>query len=217
MRKNLMLLGLAVALASCAPSRLYMNVQASMDPEVPITPGATFATVTGSMKDDLLERELLAMVKERLVAKGLRFQPEHPDLYVAVSGYLGSEDRYIPPQTIYIPTPTTATQATSFSGGVGAVPVYGTATTTASGTSYLPITRPGRTRTEYLRRLDVLVARPVAVNGKVAAQSIWQGQVSSGGATGDLALVAPALLDELLTEFPRRSGRPAQRTVNWRP
>jgi hypothetical protein len=219
MRKTVLpsLLLVLVGCASAGPNRIQMNVQALSDPEYSITAGSSFTTVRiGSTKNELLEKELLFLVRSRLEAKGLRYDDNSPDLFVVVSGFMGSHDQYIPPSTVYIPIPGSTTQTTRVSGNAGGVPIYGTATSTTTGTDYIPITRKGHTETQYVRIIDVLVARPVENEGKITAQPVWSGRVESAGSTGDLLLVASTLIDELLTEFPRRSGRDPRRVVSWR-
>lgn len=214
----LLLLAVLVGCASAGPNHISMNVQAFSDPESPIVLGSSFATVlTGATKNELLEKELLFLVRNRLESKGLRYDESRPDFLVAVSGFMGSYDQYVPPSTAYIPIPGSTTQTTHVSGNAGGVPIYGTATSTTTGTDYIPITRRGYTRAQYTRIIDILIAKPINREGKPAVQSVWSGRVESTGDTGDLLLVAPPLIDELFTEFPNRSGRGPQRTVKWRP
>ena len=208
-----------VSLVGCATagSHIEMNVQAFADPEVAIAPGSTFATVpVGLTKNELLEKELLFIIRERLEAKGLRYSEERPEFLVATSGFMGNYDEYVPPSTIYFPVPG-STQTTNVTGNAGGVPIYGTATTNTSGTNYVPITRRGYTRTQYVRIIDVMVARPVVRGSESTFKAVWSGKVESTGSTGDLLLVATPLIDELLTEFPRRTGRDSRRVVGWNP
>jgi hypothetical protein len=213
------LLAVCVGCASAGrPNHIEMNVQAFADPEISIAQGSSFATVlTGATKDELLEKELLFLVRSRLEAKGLRYEEKAPDFLVAVSGFMGSYDKYVPPSTVYSPIPGSITQTTNVNGNAGGVPIYGTATSTTTGTSYIPISRRGYTHAQYTRIIDILVAKPVNRDGKAAVQSVWSGRVESTGDTGDLLLVAPPLVDELFTEFPRRSGRDPRRSVKWHP
>jgi hypothetical protein len=206
-------------IAAFARDNLYVSVKAYSDPENRPSRAKTFATVLlrQTMDDELLEKELLFLVKERLVAQGLRYDSDRPDLLVGVIGYISKDQVYVPPSTFYWPLPTGGSSTTTLSGLVGGKSVYGTATTTASTTAMVPVTRNGYTASEYARTIHVVMARPTTKEGQTTADFVWSGTVDSGGATSDLLIVAPRLLDELLGEFPERSGKPADRKLKWSP
>jgi hypothetical protein len=208
---------LAFSCASTGP-RLEMNIEAFSDPEAPIQLGSTFAVVsTGLSGNDLLEKELLYLVKQRLLQKGMKFDDANPQYLVGVVGKMTSSQEYVPPRTAYFPLPGTTTSTTNTWGTVGSIPVSGTSTTSAPTTTYVPITSGGYTRQDFHRVIEILVAKPAPGSPEREVRPVWSGRVISTGSTGDLLLVAPPLLDQLLTEFPRRSGLNPQRVISWAP
>ena len=210
-------LAAAALLSACASlpaNYVEMNVQAFSDPEHRIESGASFATVVlGVAKNELLEKELLYLVKERLVARGFVYDESDPDFFVGATGFIGSFEEYVPPSTVYFPLPGSTTTTTT--GAVGGVPFGATSSTT--GTQYMPITRPGYNQTQYYRVIDVIVAEPIEQGGQLSVRALWRGRADSNGNTGDLLIVAPVMLDELLSEFPQRTGRDPRRVVGWQP
>ena len=233
------LLSLLVALAGCASAgnnsgantnrrenRLEVSVQAFVDPGLSIPPGSTFATVPNDKAQNrLLEKELLALVRARLEAKGLRYDETKPDFLVAVSGYLGGYGDPFPRFTDYFPSAAApAIQTPDITGSAEAAPPVAEPQPSTPPSS-MPNRGEGRNRRRgsrmmqynplYIRIIDVFVGKRVGGEGRAAAESVWAGRAQSTGATEDLALVAPPLLDELFTEFPKRSGQDPHRVVNW--
>ncbi|MBW8877974.1 MAG: DUF4136 domain-containing protein [Acidobacteria bacterium] len=237
------LLSLLAVLVGCASAgnnsgantnKLEVNVQAFVDPGLSIPPGSSFATVPiDKAENKLLEKELLALVRERLEAKGLRYDETKPDFLVAVAGYLGGYGDPFPRFTDYFPSAAApAIQSPDITGSAEVPPpAAGTQPSAPPSptTSPAPSPSPGRedvrnrrrgSRTFqytplYIRIIDVFVGKRVGGEGRAAAESVWAGRAQSTGATEDLALVAPPLLDELFTEFPKRSGQDPHRVVNW--
>ncbi|HEX3557346.1 MAG TPA: DUF4136 domain-containing protein [Thermoanaerobaculia bacterium] len=233
------LLSLLAVLVGCASTgkssgantnKLEVNVQAFVDPGLSIPPGSSFATVPiEKAQNRLLEKELLALVRARLEAKGLRYDETKPDFLVAVSGYLGGYGEPFPRFTDYFPSAAApAIQSPDITGSAEAAPPVAEtqpsappspATSPAPGREDVRNRRRGYRATQYtplyIRIIDVFVGKRVGGEGRAAAESVWAGRAQSTGATEDLALVAPPLLDELFTEFPKRTGQDPHRVVNW--
>lgn len=201
----------------CASSFIDMNVKAYSDPEKspPTARSFTVVPLGLTMKDPLLEKELLFLVKQRLLAKGLVYDEQKPDVLVALVGYIGPFERYVPPSTFYWPMPSSTSSTTNVLGTVGSTSVSGTSTTTSSGTKYVPITRQGYTVTQYYRNIQVVMGERALTGGEAKVDVVWSGEVDSSGGSADLVVVAPTLLDQLLAEFPRRTGSPTTRRVRW--
>ncbi len=64
------------------------------------------------------------------------------------------------------------------------------------------------TETRFSRKVVICVFRSGSETGMPL---LWRGEVESGGSCGETIQDAPLLLDELLGEFPRPTGRPAER------
>jgi hypothetical protein len=189
---------------SVAPP-ITVNVRAQIDPEWPANvTGATFDLVrlqTGTT-EELLEKEILFYVRDRLLRKDLVFSERFPALLVAISSYIGPYEEYVPPSTFYFPMPTNTTTTTN---------AGHTATSTVQGAQYVPVHREGYARVRYHRSITLFVGQPKADSSGVVP--VWQGTVESDGEIADLMAVVPTMVRHLLTEFPRRSGYPPQRTV----
>ena len=215
--RNILAVVLIVGLSGCAAKGpvIHMNVKAYSDPEHLPQGETTFSVVSlGLMENKLLEKELLHLLKSNLLNKeGLSYAETNPDLIIGLVGYIGSFEKYIPPLTIPFPLTTRGSQTTTASGTVGSVPVYGTSTTTSSQQVYVPITRPGRTVTGYYRNIHVVMGKPVYESEETKVELVWSGTVDSSGWASDLLVVAPALLAELLSEFPNRTAKPTFRRV----
>ncbi|SRR6266568_387794 len=224
MRRLLLAVVLASLAQGCATGGfIEMSVKAYSDPERSLTSIRTFAVVPVNltMGNPLLEKELLYLVKQRLVARGLtvvEWSPgdgRNPDVLVSLAGYMGPFEQYVPPSTFYLPVPTSSTSTVRSNSPIiarpGEVAVAPSATVTTQSTSYVPISRGGYTVTQYYRNIQVFVAEPAAEKFNV----LWSGAVESSGGTADLLVVAPTLLDQLLAEFPRRTGVPTFRRVHW--
>jgi hypothetical protein len=202
---------LAVLIGGCAlttPQRpqITLNVSARIDPDwAPNVSGATFAMVPvkRGTPDELLEKELLHYLRGRLALMGLVNDERAPQFFVGITAFIGPFEEYVPPTTFYWPMSTTST-TTSQAGSLSV-------TSTTHGEQYVPIQRPGYTRVNYFRSLTIFVGNPSPDGSGVSP--VWQGNVDSAGATSDLLEVAPTLIRHLLTEFPRRSGYPSQRTT----
>ena len=210
---------LSLPACAIAPIPMTMNVTAYPDPEESVALGTHFCTVPlgNTTGGPMLEKNLLFLVKERLVAQGLIYDEAHPQMLVGLTGYIGPFDQYVPPSTFYWSVPKTETSRTTGSAwGSDGSSAWGNATTTTQSTERVPITTGGYSITQYYRNISVLMAKLVPSADSTKVNLVWSGSVQSSGSTGDLLTVAPTLLDELLGEFPQRSGKPSTRTVEMR-
>jgi hypothetical protein len=195
-----------------------MNVKAYIDPDKPPLISCSFSAVSiGATEDPLLEKELLHLVKSRLISMGMSTDDSSPDLLVGLSAYIGSYDSYIPPSTVYWPIPSTSTRRTTTAGLIGEYSVSGTVVTKQQEMKYVPVTTPGYTLTQYYRVINIYFAHADTTGSDVKTQLIWSGSVDSSGKESDLLKVAPPMIDELLGEYPERSGKPTIRTITWPP
>jgi hypothetical protein len=201
----------ATLVGGCVP--MYMSVVGYPNPDLPILPQQRFVTISigSTIGGDLLEKNLLAVVRNELETRGFVYDEQNPDLVVGVVGYIGPFEYYVAPSTVYWPMPTHQTSTSSGSAYGGGVSVYGRSTTRTRGQQWVPITRPGGVETAYYRRIDVLVGEVVEGVDSAKVELAWTGHVESSGRTSDLLTVAPILVNELFTEFPKRSGRAPER------
>lgn len=64
------------------------------------------------------------------------------------------------------------------------------------------------TETRFSRKIRI---RVFETGSSAGGPPLWSGEVESAGSCGDTPTDAPLLLEELLGEFPRPTGRPAER------
>lgn len=200
-------------LAGCASSRrIEMNVVAFSDPEYPLASVRKFVTVeTGMSENPLLEKELLAIVRDSLIAHGMQYSPDSAEVVVVLNGYIGPYREYVPPKTIHLPRLEKST--TKVKGRVGTTDVSGTAKTKKWTTT--PVEVGGGYQTTFYRQLYVAMAT-IPPPGDSSAV-VWMGEAESFGSAGDLRIVAPYFVRELLTEFPEKSGLPSYRKARMIP
>lgn len=134
----------------------------------------TFSVKPVNSFDPLKEKELLHLVKNKLISKGYRYNAKHPDFIVSIDF---SIDPMVVQGTRYMPVPS----------------------------GYVPIPYP---ETLHHRAVTVYITSPEGVD-------LWRGEVESTGSTSDIVVVAPYLLDELLSEFPYKSGKGTYRQVEF--
>jgi hypothetical protein len=204
---------LLIFLIGCAASRIEMDVKSYSDPERDLTQSKRFKLAPIDQKNPLLEKELLFMIKQRLIDKGFIENNDNPDFLIVLSSYCGPFQYYVPPTTLYLPQYVPG-QTKTYTGWIGDAYYFGTEKTKGKVES-VPYTTGGYTETAYYRNITLfLVDVPTLIKNQ-ALQLIWQGQVESSGSTSDIKVVAPYLLDELLSEFPKPSGKPNVRSVFW--
>ncbi|MBI5169788.1 MAG: hypothetical protein HZA61_09895 [Candidatus Eisenbacteria bacterium] len=206
--------------AGCAASRpvLTVSVVAYADPDKPQPPPRRFVTVPIGLTDGggLLEKNLLALLRSRLVASGYLYDPEHAELVVTVVGRTIDFSRYVPPSTLDVAVPSTQTTITSGTATTSdGVTVRGEATSYTTGTSVVPIRIPGQVVNQWWRSIAVMITPVAIVDGKyqMDGEPVWNGSAQSYGKNPDLLSVAPQLIDELMGEFPARSGKPRDRQL----
>jgi hypothetical protein len=213
MRRIVILLMTAAAGALCTaflncggPPKIEMNVVSYSDPDAELPTRVRFTTVElGMTGNPLLEKQLLAILRDSLVAHGHIYSPDSSEISIGLTGYIGPYQEYVPPRTISWPK--LETSSTSLSGYVGTTRVSGNASTSKWTTQQLQV--GGGVRTSYYRRIWVGAAGLLPNSDSVSL--VWTGEAESFGSTGDLLIVAPYLLREIVSEFPHRSGRPAAR------
>jgi hypothetical protein len=212
MHRSMLAMFLAALCGGCVATAqrptVALTVQARIDPDwSPPAEQLTFTTVLvrrGTV-DELLEKELLHYLRGRLIKTGLVYDDNAPQLLVGIAAFIGPFEEYVEPTTFYWPVTSTSRATTTTSTGASATSV------TQGPTTYVPIHRRGYTRTRYFRSITIFVGRPRDDGSGVAP--VWQTTVESSGGASDLLEVAPTMIRHALTEFPRKSGRPTQRTV----
>jgi len=190
-----------------------MDVRGYSDPEKSLTQLKRFRLAPINKENPLLEKELLYMVKQRLLKMGYIQDDDSPEFLVAMNSYSGPFQYYVPPTTLYLPQYVPGSTKT-YSGNIGGMSYYGTERTDSKVESK-PYTVGGYTETAYYRNIQLYFVDYSKLIQSETVDLLWLGQVESSGSTSDIRIVAPYFLDELLSEFPKATGKLNKRTVDW--
>ena len=191
-----------------------MNLKVYKDPDKDLSSYKTFAFDYTDKKNPLLEKELFKMVEAALTkgiyskGRGLRRSEETPDILITMNFFTGEKEEYVPPETIV----TTRIKQVWTTGHIG--------WTVTGGYEPVPITeshtKPGYTKVSYYRniRLNFLDYSELKSGKKLETPPlIWTGEVESESSFSDIRVLAPVLLNELLGEFPVKTGEGITRDV----
>jgi len=189
---------------------VHMNVKSYSDPEVSYVGYKSFAVAPIDKENPLLEKELLHMIKQKLISKGYKSDPENPDFLVALQYYVGPFQYYEAPTTLYLPQYTSG-ESTSHHGMVGNTFYSGSSHTSGKWESK-PMTYGGGSRTAYYRKMIVSVVDAKALKGTNEVKVLWRGDVDSSGSSSDIRAVAPFLIDEMMDDFPITTSRATSRS-----
>ena len=160
-----------------------------------------FSLASTNSFNPLQEKELLHIVKNHLTSKGYVYSEKHPDFVVSIDFAI---DPVQVSGTTFMSTSTPGTTSTT-SGYLGSgTPSYFSATTTT----------PGQTQMVPIPYSDIAYHRAITINfTSPEGIPLWRGEAESTGSKSDLLVVAPYLIKELLTEFPRKTGKKTGRYV----
>ena len=189
----------------------FMNIKIYSDPDVELSSYKTYSIDYTNKENRLLEKELFKMVERVMtrrnnVSKLVR-SDENPDILITMDFYTGKKEQYVPPKTVLTTRVKSVWSIGLFGWGrITPVPVIRSHTT------------DGYTKVRYYRniRLNFLDFKQLNDGEDLEVPPlIWIGEVDSEGSSSDIRVVAPILLDQLLSEYPEKSGRPMnQRRVN---
>lgn len=180
----------------------FMNINVYSDPDLNLHSYSTYSIDYTNKENRLLEKELFQMVGTAL-AEGdstghLVRSDENPDILITMDFYTGKKEQYVPPKTVL----TTGIQNVwTYDWGWGhntPVPITQSHTT------------EGYTNVSYYRniRLNFLDFKQLSIGEELEVPPlIWVGEVDSEGSSSDIRTVAPVILDQLLSEYPEKSGR----------
>lgn len=181
--------------------KYVMNLKVYSDPEKDLFIYKTYAFDYTNKENPLLEKELFKMLEPIFTNKGLKKAKENPDILITMNFYTGKKEKYTPPQTIT----TTQIKQVWESGMIG--------WTSTGRYVAVPITQsetiPGSTEISYYRNIRLnFFDYPTLTSGKKLEipPFVWVGEVDSEGSFSDIRAVAPVMLEELIENFPSKSG-----------
>ena len=201
--KVILIVATAILCTGC--SSIMMNVLSYRDPELEYQDYVSFSTISWDEKNPLLEKELLLIMREALEERGFVYAPNNPDFVVALSHEITPIDKHRAASTIYVSQTEPASPVFLKPGEIGII--------SPPRTTHRPMSIPERQWTEYETFFDVfIIDRYLTESGLV--NIIWSGRVISELSSPDILEVAPYMINELLNEFPDRSGKPSERRVS---
>lgn len=203
----------ALSVLSCAP-RLSLDVKAYYDPDKDLRALKRFSLIALNRDNPLLEKELLYLVKVRLAKRGYVYDEAAPDFRVKLQWHVAQQVYYYPPEVRYRPEYLPGETRTR-SGTVGGKD-YRETETSSGRYELVPYLTSGVSDKEYVRLLSITAVSPDKSMPSREGDVIWTGQVESAGPESDIRVVAGFLTDELLGEFPVRSGKPGRRQLDVR-
>jgi len=181
---------LACLISTGCAYNLPVTVTTSYNPERNLSEAKRFSLFPTDGERPGIEKALLNMIKERLLRKGCVYDEKNPDFLVRAALHSYMAQFSSPPRlfTVLVPVP---------GGGY-------------ENRSYVA---DGYMERDYRRAMEVSFVdyREFVASGKV--ETIWQGMAESTGPVSDTLAVASAMLDQILGEFPRQTGKSAVRRV----
>lgn len=209
--------GVMSMLGACA-SGPGVVVTSIADPDADLASVRTFDLIETPGADALLEKNLLRLAQSELTARGYARDPGDPDVLVAVAGVVASRREYVPPDTTYTPfyDPGDSFTITRRRKVNGQVITYHDRVRTPGDWVYVPRTTPGYERTIYEKTIVIRLLDGGGGDGgggasDVNAVAVWEGRGVSTSAEPDLLGIAPAMIREVLAEFPAPSGKASRR------
>ncbi len=184
-----------------------MNIKTYSDPDVDLSSYRTYSIDYTNIENRLLEKELFQVVGAYYWMKGKDFPQSHllvrsdetPDILITMDFYTGKREEYVPPKTVVTTRVENVWSSSLFGwGGYTPVPITESHTT------------QGYTTVSYYRniRLNFLDFKKLSSEEALEVPPlIWVGEVESEGYSSDIRLIAPVVLNQLLSEFPEKSGR----------
>jgi hypothetical protein len=170
-----------------------------------------FGLVPINAEDREIERKLLAMIRERLETKGLKYVNKEPDFLVATHFYVGIYEEYVPPTTLVLrdfnPDISGRREGDLKNQGYRRTE----ADRLASEVTKTTRTIDGYVDTKFYQNIQVYFVRLL---GEESVEITWRGEVDSRNKKNSILAVAPRMLDELLDEFPEKTGKPEDRSVH---
>lgn len=206
MKKYYIIILLLFFIYNC--SSVKMEIKTYSDPEKNLTKIKKFTIVPTNKENPLLEKELLFMVKNKMLEKGYIYDSKNPDILIAMIFYCGPFQYYVPQETITLPKKVPGKTKT-YSGWIDGEYYWGTEKE-SDRIEYETYTYGGYTASAYYRNITLYFVNPDTLSTN-NIETIWQGVAESSGSSSDIRKVAPYLIEELLFEFPTKSGKSSKR------
>lgn len=206
-----------IFLVGCGSTHLNMDVRAYPNPAKAkdVENYKTFKIFQKNEQFPDLEVELLNVVNRELKKRHFVYKDENPDFAVMIdftSSRIKSRKKTKP---VYATTDRTPYQ-TCYAAGTSNLHKV-SATDTNITTSYLGETQAPTSLTAsgkgYYTDIRVYIIDYKKMAEKRKMEVVWKGRVLNTGSKSELKKLAPFLIEELLEEFPRKSGKKSHRVI----
>ncbi|MBF0328818.1 MAG: DUF4136 domain-containing protein [Nitrospirae bacterium] len=192
-------------------SSLKMEVKIYSDPDQNLSIFRKFRIETADKENPLLAKELTSILKEKLARRGFVNDDTAPEFIVNLDFHTTPVKYYIPPTTQYLPQYIPGDTKT-YSGTAAGTNVQVTEQT-AGKYELRPQVVGGYTDTAYHNSIKIFFSKPSQA-GRTDKNSIfWRGEGDIEDYNSDIRRTAPHLFDEILDEFPYRTGKPNKRIL----
>ncbi len=202
---------LLLGLMNCSATKVYVATYEA--PRKNLESFKTFSIARINAEDPQIEREILKQVRSRLEAKGLHYVNSNADFLIAVQFYTGTYEEYIPPTTLRMRdfSPDKTGQRERDRQNLGERRTQ--ADIMRAEVRKKTKTFEGYTHTGYYQNIQVYF---VQLPDKKTMEIVWQGAADTMTDENNLLTIAPFLIDELMSEFPHKSGKPTARKISMR-
>lgn len=191
----------AYASAGAVDTAYYLAVRAYPDPDRDLAKVKTFAFDRFGQQNYLLAKELARQFTGMLTERGYKVVEENPEVLIVLDFFVGRRDQYRPPNVLQV-------------GLTGqSWPIGPAGWASGSGPT---VVVPNQDNPVHLRVIRVyFLDYSLLRSGQALPQPplMWAAEAESEGSTGDLREIAPAMLMQLLGEFPRPSGHAMSRSI----
>ena len=180
-----------------------MNIMVYSDPDIDLSSYRTYSIDYTNVDNRLLEKQLFQIVEsvfsKEIESPQLIRSDENPDILITMDFYTGKREEYVPPKTVVTTRVENVWSSALFDwGGYTPVPITESHTT------------QGYTNVSYYRNTRLNFLDFKQLNGEKTLEVpplIWVGEVESEGYSSDIRVIAPVVLNQLLSEFSKKSGR----------
>lgn len=201
------------SLIICGCASLKMDIKVYSDPDQNLSIYKKFRVEPADKENLLLTKELASILKNKLSQRGFVNDETAPDFIVILDFHTTPIKYYVPPTTQYLPQYIPG-ETKTYSGTTGVTNVQ--VTEQSAGKYELrPQVVGGYTDTAYHNSIKIFFSKPPQARaGKQAKQDIfWRGEGEIEHYNSDIRATAPYLFEEILDEFPHRTGRPNRRIL----
>ena len=200
--------GIMLLFSGCSASKVTVNTHHFRNTN--LSELKTFGIARINSKAPEIERKLLKVIRKDLEAKGFHYKNQNPDFMIAIHFYQGNFAKYVPPLRLTLrdfnPDRSGQREQTLRNRGIRR-----TQTDRMSEEIKKSVHQfDGYVEKNFYQNIQVYFVKIV---DKESLKMLWHGEVESRNKKADILTVAPVMLKELMTEFPKETSKPHERHV----